>query len=75
MQVFWNAGTDVPCKTWPFIAGRDLFLVDGNQRPEERSIDCVINEEYLPANFQPAIEFSQARPNAIAIEEVNGRAL
>jgi hypothetical protein len=70
MQIFWNAGTDVFYETWPLLACCDLRLVDGNQRLEDSSIDCVIDQKDWASGLQPSIEFDQARPNAITIEKV-----
>ena len=46
MQIFWNAGTDVFYETWPLIVSSDLRLIDRNQRFEDGSIDCIIDQKY-----------------------------
>src|SRR5262245_60409507 len=70
MQIFWNAGTDVFDETWPLIVRCDLLLIDRNQRLEDSSIDCIVDQEYAAFGLQPSVELSQARSNAIAIEKV-----
>src|SRR5215510_8746432 len=45
MQIFWNAGTDVFDETWLLIVRCDLLLIERNQRLEDSSIDCIVDQE------------------------------
>ena len=44
-HIFNNARGDIFDEAGPFNARRDSLLIDGNQRPEDRSIDSIIDEK------------------------------